>query len=64
MSRPTRHRRFRATAYLFALITVVLLCAAALGGHRLYRDFDDHPPGNSSSQCALPVSQRTGGWTC
>lgn len=50
--------------YLVALIAVVLLCAAALGSRRLYRDFDGHPPGDSSSQCALPVNQRTGGWTC
>jgi hypothetical protein len=47
-----------------ALIAVVLLCTAAVGGRALYRDYDGHSSGGSSSQCTLPVSQRTGGWTC
>jgi hypothetical protein len=63
MSRRTRYLPSRAAAYLLALIAVLLLCTAALGGQALYRDFAGHS-GGSSSQCALPVSQRTGGWTC
>jgi hypothetical protein len=29
-----------------------------------YQDYLKSNPGDSSSQCAKPVSQRTGGWIC
>lgn len=43
------------------LAAAVLLCTAA-GGAVAYRDFSSHA--GNSSQCSLPVAERTGGWTC
>jgi hypothetical protein len=44
------------TAAASALLAAVLYASAATS--------DPHPPDQNVDQCAVPVAQRTGGWTC
>jgi hypothetical protein len=64
MSSPGKIPRSRTLAALLAIVAVVVLCTAAIGGRALYREFAGHSSNNGSSQCSKPVSQRHGGWTC
>jgi hypothetical protein len=64
MSNPGKLPRSRTLAAVLAIVAVIVMCTAAIGGRALYRDFAGHSSGGSSSQCSKPVSQRTGGWTC
>lgn len=64
VSSPAERPRARTLAAVLAIVAVIVLCTAAIGGRALYRDFTGHSSNNGSSQCSLPVSQRHGGWTC